>query len=231
MIAVLGLGAVALPALSLELGLPGDESSRWRPPQRRAYDLLSEGFGPGFNGQLTVVADTSESEDTRATTDLVAKTVRGVDGVASVGEPVLSRTKDTAVLTAVPRTAPNSGETKDLVHAIRGSVSGAEAGTGAAVLVTGTMIACSPGSSGCTVRPSRRWAPVWPSPSPSTPSWADGDRTRGPGAARPPGPVAASYPDRVLPNIDIEGEARSRRVPASATGPDAAERRLPVGGG
>ena len=140
MIAGLGLGAVALPALSLELGLPGDESKSVETTERRAYDLLSEGFGPGFNGPLTVVVDTSVSADAdpRATTDQVVKTVRGVDGVASVGDPVLSRTKDTAVLTAVPQTAPNSGETKDLVHAIRGAVSGVEADTGAVVLVTGT---------------------------------------------------------------------------------------------
>ncbi|MER7192892.1 MMPL family transporter [Streptomyces flaveolus] len=138
LISGLGLGAVALPALSLELGLPGDESKSVQTTQRRAYDLLSEGFGPGFNGPLTVVVDLSESADTQATTDLVVKTVRGVDGVASVGDPVLSRTEDTAVLTAVPRTAPNSGETKDLVHAIRGAVLGVEADTGAGILVTGT---------------------------------------------------------------------------------------------
>ncbi|MFF1374625.1 MMPL family transporter [Streptomyces sp. NPDC058308] len=137
--AVVGLGAVALPALSLELGLPGDESKSVKTTERRAYDLLSEGFGPGFNGPLTVVVDTSsQSGDARATTDRVVRTVRGVDGVASVGDPVLSRAKDTAVLTAVPRTAPNSGETKDLVHAIRGAVSGLEAETGAGILVTGT---------------------------------------------------------------------------------------------
>ncbi|MEU5893774.1 MMPL family transporter [Streptomyces sp. NPDC047461] len=135
---VLGLGIVALPALSLELGLPGDESKSVQTTQRRAYDLLSEGFGPGFNGPLTVVVDMPDSADARATTGRVVETVRGVDGVASVGEPVLNRTKDTAVLTAVPRTAPNSGETKDLVHAIRGAVSDVGADTGAAVLVTGT---------------------------------------------------------------------------------------------
>jgi RND superfamily putative drug exporter len=137
-IAGLGLGAVALPTLSLELGLPGDESKSVETTQRRAYDLLSEGFGPGFNGPLTVVVDTSRSGDTRATADLVVKTVRGVDGVASVGDPVLSRTKDTAVFTAVPQSAPNSGETKDLVQEIRGAVFGVEADTGAGILVTGT---------------------------------------------------------------------------------------------
>ncbi|MCG0285573.1 MMPL family transporter [Streptomyces sp. PSAA01] len=138
MVAGLGLGAVALPTPSLELGLPGDESKSVETTQRRAYDLLSEGFGPGFNGPLTVVVDASKSADTRAAANQVVTTVRGVDGVASVGDPVLSRTKDTAILTAVPKTAPNSGETKDLVHAIRGAVSGVEADTGAAILVTGT---------------------------------------------------------------------------------------------
>ncbi len=136
--AVLGLGVVALPVLSLELGLPGDESKSVETTQRRAYDLLSEGFGPGFNGPLTVVVDTAESGDTQATTDLVVKTVRAVDGVASVGDPVLSKDKDTALLTAVPKTAPNSGETKDLVHTIRDALSGVEADTGAGIAVTGT---------------------------------------------------------------------------------------------
>ncbi|MEU5973889.1 MMPL family transporter [Streptomyces sp. NPDC047315] len=138
MVAGLGLGAFALPTLSLELGLPGDESKPVETTQRRAYDLLSEGFGPGFNGPLTVVVDTAGAADAGATTDLVVKTVREVGGVASVGDPVLSETKDTAVLTAVPQTAPNSGETKDLVHAIRDAVSDVEADTGADILVTGT---------------------------------------------------------------------------------------------
>ncbi|MEU9607722.1 MMPL family transporter [Streptomyces sp. NPDC048057] len=138
MVAGLGLGAVALPTLSLELGLPGDESKPVETTQRRAYDLLSDGFGPGFNGPLTVVVDTTKSADAGAATDLVVQTVRGVDGVASVGDPVLSGTKDTAVLTAVPQTAPNSGETKDLVHAIRDAVADIEADTGTDILVTGT---------------------------------------------------------------------------------------------
>ncbi|WP_433323123.1 MMPL family transporter [Spirillospora sp. CA-294931] len=137
MAAGLGLGAVALPALSLELGLPGDESKSVETTQRRAYDLMSEGFGPGFNGPLTVVVDLSKSTDTRAATDLVVKSVRGVDGVASVGDPVLNPAKDTAVLTAIPKTAPNSAETKDLVNALRDAASGVEADTGAGVLVTG----------------------------------------------------------------------------------------------
>ncbi|MFW6693022.1 MMPL family transporter [Streptomyces sp. MAR4 CNX-425] len=134
----LGLGAVAVPALSLELGLPGDESKSTETTQRRAYDLLSEGFGPGFNGPLTVVVDNAGSGATEDTADLVVTTVRELDGVASVGDPQFDEAGDTAVLTAVPETAPNSADTKDLVNAIRDAGDGIEADTGADVLVTGT---------------------------------------------------------------------------------------------
>ena len=138
MVAGIGLGAVAVPALSLELGLPGDESKPVETTQRRAYDLLSEGFGPGFNGPLTVVVDMSKSADIGATTDRVIDTLRDLDGIASVDEPVFSETEDTALFTAVPETAPTSSETKDLVQEIRSTVSGVEADTGADILVTGT---------------------------------------------------------------------------------------------
>ncbi|WP_255326124.1 MMPL family transporter [Williamsia sp. D3] len=138
LIAGVGLGAVALPALSLELGLPGDESKSVQTTERRAYDLMSDGFGPGFNGPLTVVVDMPKSEDARATTDLVMETIRAVDGIESVGDPVISDNNDTAVLTAIPQTAPTSSDTKDLVESIRGEVSRVESATGAAILVTGT---------------------------------------------------------------------------------------------
>jgi RND superfamily putative drug exporter len=134
----IGLGAAAVPAAGLELGLPGDESKPVETTQRRAYDLLSEGFGPGFNGPLTVVVDMSESVDPGATTDLVVKTLGELDGVASVDDPVLDEAEETAVFTAIPETAPTSSETKDLVQEIRSVVSVIEAATGANVLVTGT---------------------------------------------------------------------------------------------
>lgn len=137
LVAGLGLGALAVPALSLALGLPGDESKSVETTQRRAYDLLSEGFGPGFNGPLTVVTDMSGSADPELATDLVVETLRGMDGVASVADPVPNATGDTAIITAVPATAPSSSETKDLVHDIRKAVTDVEEDTGAEVLVTG----------------------------------------------------------------------------------------------
>ncbi|MBA4025527.1 MAG: hypothetical protein C0482_24490 [Gordonia sp.] len=138
LVAGIGLGVVALPVLSLELGLPGDESKSAQTTERRAYDLLSDGFGPGFNGPLTVVVDMSKSKDSQATTAQVVETLRAVDGIASIGDPVISDNHDTAVLTAIPQTAPTSSETKDLVQSIRNNVSGLETATGAVILVTGT---------------------------------------------------------------------------------------------
>lgn len=137
MTAGIGLGAIAVPALILELGLPGDESKPVETTQRKAYDLLSDGFGPGFNGPLTVVVDTARSADPAAATDQVVQTLRGVDGVKSVDDPVLNEVGNTAVITAVAETAPTSAETKDLVGAIREAAAGVEAGTGADIAVTG----------------------------------------------------------------------------------------------
>src|SRR5262245_53296369 len=51
------LGAIAIPALHMKLGLPDDGSWPTSTTERRAYDLLAKGFGPGFNGPLTIVVD------------------------------------------------------------------------------------------------------------------------------------------------------------------------------
>src|SRR5262249_56908147 len=51
------LGSIAIPALHMKLGLPDDGSWPTSTTQRRAYDLLAKGFGPGFNGPLTIVVD------------------------------------------------------------------------------------------------------------------------------------------------------------------------------
>ncbi|MFI5529421.1 MMPL family transporter [Kitasatospora sp. NPDC051853] len=135
---VIGLGVLAAPALDLRMGLPGDESKPTSTTQRRAYDLLSEGFGPGFNGPLTLLVDAKGAPDPKAAADAVAKTVSGLPGVAAVAPPVFNPAGDTALVNAVPKTGPAEEATKDLVTAIRGHADGLKAGTGATVLVSGT---------------------------------------------------------------------------------------------
>ncbi|MBV6699062.1 MMPL family transporter [Kitasatospora aureofaciens] len=135
---VIGLGVLAAPALDLRLGLPGDEAKPTSTTERRAYDLLSEGFGPGFNGPLTVVVDAKGAPDPKAAASEVAKTVAGLPGVVTVTPPKFNKAGDTALLNAIPATGPSAARTNDLVHAIRGHAAGLKTATGASVLVSGT---------------------------------------------------------------------------------------------
>jgi RND superfamily putative drug exporter len=141
LLGVVGLGVAAIPATSLELGLPDDGSQPTSTTQRRAYDLLSEGFGPGFNGPLMVVVDGKSSDDPKAAANDVADRIEGLDDVKSVS-PVtpqsFNKAGDTAMITVVPDSKPSSVQTEDLVHAIRDTDGAVKADTDANVLVTGT---------------------------------------------------------------------------------------------
>ena len=136
--AVLGLLVLAVPALDLRLGLPGDNLAGADTTQRKAYDLLTEGFGPGFNGPLTVVIDGAGSADTEVAAEQAAGTIKDLAGVVSVSPPNLNPAGDTAILQVIPATAPDSAETESLVHAIRGTDDALRAGTGADLAITGT---------------------------------------------------------------------------------------------
>ncbi|WP_267243984.1 MMPL family transporter [Streptomyces sp. PR69] len=125
LVAVVGLGAAAVPVSSLEMGLPDDGSQPTSTTQRRAYDLLSEGFGPGFNGPLMVVVDGDQ-----AAADRTAEEIRKLDGVAAVTPPTPNEAGDTAMITVVPKDRPSSAQTEELVHSIRDA-------NGDDVLVTG----------------------------------------------------------------------------------------------
>ncbi|MEV5238781.1 MMPL family transporter [Streptomyces cinnamoneus] len=135
---VLGLGAIAVPAASLELGLPDDGAASKNTTQRKAYDLLSEGFGPGFNGPLMAVADLSSAKDPKGAAQKVQDTLAKLDNVATVTPAQFNEAGDAATLLVVPKSKPTSTETEDLVHAIRGKSSSLNADTGAKVLVTGS---------------------------------------------------------------------------------------------
>ncbi|MFF8716412.1 MMPL family transporter [Streptomyces sp. NPDC015184] len=113
------LGVIAVPAASLQMGLPGDESKPASTTQRRAYDMVADGFGPGYNGPLTVVVQAEGGGSAKATAQSVTEEIRDRKDVAAVGQPRLSESSDTAVLNVVPATAPSSTETADLVHALR----------------------------------------------------------------------------------------------------------------
>ena len=138
LLCVTGLGALALPATSLELGMPGDEAKSTATTERRAYDALAEGFGAGFNGPLTVVVDARRAADPQAATTAITERIRKTAGVVSVSPARFNQAGDTALLSAVPGTGPNGEHTKDLVQTIRAQRAALERTTGATFEVTGS---------------------------------------------------------------------------------------------
>ncbi|MEU6767703.1 MMPL family transporter [Streptomyces sp. NPDC046853] len=134
LVGVIGLGAVALPAADLELGLPGEGTMATDTTQRKAYDMLSESFGDGFNGPLMV---TVESDDAAAAAKTVGDRFAEQDGVASVAPAAANKPGDTAIFNVVPDSGPNEGATEELVRSLRKIAGGMEGDTGSEILITG----------------------------------------------------------------------------------------------
>ncbi|MET0684268.1 MAG: MMPL family transporter [Solirubrobacteraceae bacterium] len=134
------LGVIALPALHMQLGLPDSGSKPETSTERKAYDTLTEGFGAGFNGPLTVVVDApglSESEQ-KQVADAVTEGLAGMPGVAAVAPAVQNQAGDLTIASVTPTTGPASEETEDLVAAIRDKADEVQAKTGIHAYVTGT---------------------------------------------------------------------------------------------
>ena len=102
---------------------------------RRAYDLLAEGFGAGFNGPIPIVVDVNSDPDAP---QRVYEGVRSLQGVASAGEPQFNDSKTVAIVFVTPDSAPQDEETAQLVDRLRGDVvPAAIEGSDAAVYVSG----------------------------------------------------------------------------------------------
>jgi putative drug exporter of the RND superfamily len=86
---------------------------------RRAYDLLAEGFGPGFNGPIPIVVDVNGDQQAP---QKIHDGVRGLPGVASVGEPQLNDEKTVAIVFVTPTSAPQDEATGKLVDRLRDDV-------------------------------------------------------------------------------------------------------------
>ncbi|MGW0547827.1 MMPL family transporter [Streptomyces altiplanensis] len=112
---------LALPTLSLRLGTSDQGNNPASTTTRAAYDLLAEGFGPGSNGPLTLVTEVDGAAD-RAAMDALEGTVRATEGVASVSPVTYNGSGDTAALTVVPQSSPQSQDTSELVDRLRDSV-------------------------------------------------------------------------------------------------------------
>jgi RND superfamily putative drug exporter len=134
---VLALLALAIPALDVRLGLPNDGTANPDTSARQAYDLVSDGFGVGVNGQLTVVAQIHSGHDPQTAADATAKTLSALPDVAAVSPAQVIPGKNLALISVTPSSGPSSTATEHLVTAIRDQAHTIDSRTGARVLVTG----------------------------------------------------------------------------------------------
>jgi RND superfamily putative drug exporter len=106
---------------------------------RRAYDLLAEGFGPGFNGPIPIVVDVKGAQQVP---QRIYQDVQGTKDVASVRQPQLNKEKTVAIVFVTPASAPQAAATDDLVDNLRNDiVPKAVAGTPAKAYVSGQTAA------------------------------------------------------------------------------------------
>jgi RND superfamily putative drug exporter len=127
------LGALAIPALSVQLGLPGAASDPASSTDRQAYDLTTESFGAGFNGALLIVAQDVHSP---AATSQIATALSKLPDVTTV-TPVTTQ-NGISLIKVIPKSGPNDPVTATLVNTIRGDRTAIEGSTGAHILVGGT---------------------------------------------------------------------------------------------
>jgi RND superfamily putative drug exporter len=115
------MAALAVPALGLREASSDAGNDPTSHTTRRAYDLIAQGFGPGFNGPLQVVASLPHRGDRAAVATLAAR-LRATPGIASVAGARLNPARDTAALAAYPAASPQSAQTQELVKHLRSSV-------------------------------------------------------------------------------------------------------------
>jgi putative drug exporter of the RND superfamily len=113
--------ALCIPALSLRLGTNDAGTEPAGKTTRQAYDLLAEGFGPGFNGPLVIAAALPEKGDDTGMIEL-RKELQDEAGVAGTTPIVLSPAKNAAVFQVYPTTSPQSKDTTELLDRIRSDV-------------------------------------------------------------------------------------------------------------
>jgi putative drug exporter of the RND superfamily len=138
-VVLVGILALASTSLFVRLGAADQGTQPKDQTSRRAYDLLAEGFGPGFNGPIPIVVDVNG--DPQAP-QKIHEGVQGLPGVASVREPQLNDEETVAIVFVTPDSPPQEEETDQLVDRLRGEVvPAATAGGDAVAYVSGQTAA------------------------------------------------------------------------------------------
>jgi RND superfamily putative drug exporter len=131
------LAILSVPLFSMRLAFSDAGNDPVTLTTRQAYDMLSEGFGPGFNGPL-VIAAKLPGPASASTLDGLAARIRGTADVASVSPPDLDQAGDAGVIIVYPKTAPQAAPTANLVTTLRSAViPSALSGSGVSAYVGG----------------------------------------------------------------------------------------------
>ncbi len=136
-IGVVLLGALAIPAASMRLALPDDGTAPSGSSKRVAYDLVSEGFGPGFNGRLVMVVHGDDATGVRTAAQRAAGIAQKTPDVLAVAPGQTSADGRTTILAVIPKSGPSDEATFDLVRDLRTGVAPVAASTGAQISLTG----------------------------------------------------------------------------------------------
>jgi RND superfamily putative drug exporter len=128
---------LAVPLFSMRLGF-GDAGNRVEEDtSRQAYDILSDGFGPGFNAPILVVAESPGGEADEAALSELASRLEATEGVASVTEPQIVG-DGLGLISVVPQFEPQDEKTNDVVHRLRNeAIPPVEESTSLNILTTG----------------------------------------------------------------------------------------------
>ncbi|HET7855995.1 MAG TPA: MMPL family transporter [Gaiellaceae bacterium] len=118
-VALLLMLALASTSALVRLGASDQGTQPKEQTARRAYDLLAEGFGPGFNGPIPIVVDVNGD---RQAPRRIYDRVQGLKGVASAREPQFNDAKSVAIVFVTPDSAPQDEATNDLVDRLRNDV-------------------------------------------------------------------------------------------------------------
>jgi putative drug exporter of the RND superfamily len=113
--------ALAAPALGMRLGFPDAGNDKPGTMTRQAYDLISEGFGPGANGPLVIAAELPD-QGARSAVEGLTTQLREDPGVAYVAAPRFNSQGTAALFTVIPTTSPQDAATTDLVDHLRHTV-------------------------------------------------------------------------------------------------------------
>ncbi|GAA3813929.1 MMPL family transporter [Nocardioides panacisoli] len=131
--------ALAAPFLGIRFGFPDAQNDPPTFTTHKAYELLAEGFGPGFSAPLLLTVQGASGEELLSEVDALSTELSDVAGVADVSPASINDAKDTALLALIPTTSPQDQATENLVDRLRGTVlPEATAGTDLTVDVGGS---------------------------------------------------------------------------------------------